>query len=78
MADNSTTKLLIQTNINKIIQKTAMCDPTIVEDIAFVSSSLAVANYTESLSQPELREFAGKFRDYLELFPKRCLCKEMK
>lgn len=77
MPDSSTTKLLIQDNINKIMRKTTICDATIVDDIAFASAVWAVANYTGSISEEEARSFSGKIKQYLDYFPKRCSCKEL-
>lgn len=74
MKDNTTMKLLIQDNINKIMSKTSECDPTIVEDIAFLSVALTKANQSGTISEEEARKFGGVFKEYRELFSKRCSC----
>ncbi len=68
-------KLLIQDNINKIIHKTSECDPTIVEDIAFLAVALTKANQSGIISDEEARKFGKDFKEYRDLFPKRCRCR---
>lgn len=75
MKDNTTMKLLIQDNINKIIHKTSECDSTIVEDIAFLSVALTKANQSGTISEEEARKFGSNFKEYRDLFSKRCKCR---
>ena len=74
--DYSTTKLLIQDNINQMNSKMINCDATIVENIASASALLAVANEKVAISQEDVRGYSEEIKQNIELFPKRCSCKE--
>lgn len=74
--DYTTTRLLIQDNINKMTSKTIECDATIVDNIAFVSATLAIAKEKQAISDNEVKRFSDEIKRNLDLFPQRCSCKK--